>query len=272
MSSAAALAGVTDGNPRTFRLSPLPWSAPIGSSRLCPSGRCTARGSHQPWWWVSAADRVPAGPRSFAARDARAHPRAPRRRQRTGHANADDRLCDRQRPGWWVAYADRPLPADRHSRLQTNSAFDDLNYAFYLGRRARSADLLVTDVPELPLRGAAATDVVAFGDSALTLVVTPNGSLGGTFFEDLPWLIVVIGVSRPRGAPDDRPARSPAPAGRGARGCSTRRRGEPPPLRRAARYRADPPARAAAGEAARARRAPASVRYRAGHLGHRRRR
>ena len=33
-----------------------------------------------------------------------------------------------------------------------------------------------------------------FGDSAFTLVVTPNSSLGGSFFEDLPWLIGVLGL------------------------------------------------------------------------------
>ena len=99
-----------------------------------------------------------------------------------------------------MVYAERPLPADRRSRLEANSAFADLNYALYLGR-ARTADLLVTDFPAFPLRGAAATDVVPFGNSALTVVVTPRGSLGGTFFEDLPWLIGALGgAARARGA------------------------------------------------------------------------
>jgi serine phosphatase RsbU (regulator of sigma subunit) len=35
---------------------------------------------------------------------------------------------------------------------------------------------------------------VPFGDSAFTLVVTPNASLGGTFFERLPWVIAAVGL------------------------------------------------------------------------------
>ena len=36
--------------------------------------------------------------------------------------------------------------------------------------------------------------MVPFGDSAFTLVVTPNGPLGGTFFASLPWIIVIVGA------------------------------------------------------------------------------
>jgi serine phosphatase RsbU (regulator of sigma subunit) len=91
-------------------------------------------------------------------------------------------------------YAEDLLPADRRSRLQSNSAFASLNYALYLGRGARSETLLVTDLRQLPPRGRSATVVVPFANSQLTLIVTPVGSLSGSFFHDLPLLIAVIGA------------------------------------------------------------------------------
>jgi serine phosphatase RsbU (regulator of sigma subunit) len=64
----------------------------------------------------------------------------------------------------------------------------------YLGRTRSAGTLLVTNLQHLPVSGRQATDVVPFGDTALTLVVTPHGSLGGTFFESLPWIIALGGV------------------------------------------------------------------------------
>jgi len=94
----------------------------------------------------------------------------------------------------FAAYAESPLPADRRSKLASNSAFSDLNYVLYLGRSRRTEDLLVTSLRQLPASGRQASDVVPFGDDEFTLVVTPQGSLGGAFFESLPWIIAVVGV------------------------------------------------------------------------------
>jgi serine phosphatase RsbU (regulator of sigma subunit) len=91
-------------------------------------------------------------------------------------------------------YAENPLPANRRSAIERNSAFSDLDYALYLGHSQRSADLLVTNVKHLPIGGRRASDAVPFGSSALTLVVAPKGSLGGTFFSALPWIIAGVGV------------------------------------------------------------------------------
>jgi serine phosphatase RsbU (regulator of sigma subunit) len=98
------------------------------------------------------------------------------------------------KPGFAV-YAENPLPANRRSALERNNAFSDLNYALYLGHSRRSADVLVTSVKQLPIRGRQASDVVPFGAGVFTLVVAPKGSLGGTFFKDLPWIIAVVGVA-----------------------------------------------------------------------------
>ena len=53
----------------------------------------------------------------------------------------------------FIIYAERPLPADRRSRLQSNSAFSDLDYAIYLGPSVTPGRLLVTSVSNLPLSG-----------------------------------------------------------------------------------------------------------------------
>ncbi len=91
-------------------------------------------------------------------------------------------------------YAENLLPKDRRSRLARSSAFADLNYVLYLGRSRRPQDLLVTNLQRFPVAGRQASDVVPFGDSVFTLVVTPNGTLGGTFFEILPWITAGLGL------------------------------------------------------------------------------
>jgi serine phosphatase RsbU (regulator of sigma subunit) len=93
----------------------------------------------------------------------------------------------------FAVYAENPLPKNRRSALASNSAFSDLNYALFLGRSRRPRDLLVTSLHHFPVTGRQASDVVPFGDNAFTLLVTPRGPLGGTFFADLPWIILIVG-------------------------------------------------------------------------------
>jgi len=94
----------------------------------------------------------------------------------------------------FVVYAEKRLPKDRRSALESDSAFSDLNYALYLGRTQNTSSLLVTSLSHLPATGRRASDVEAFGDSSLTLVVTPRGSLGGSFFRSLPWIVAIAGL------------------------------------------------------------------------------
>ena len=94
----------------------------------------------------------------------------------------------------FVAYAETELPASRRSRLESNTAFSDLDYAIYLGRSATPANLLVTSLRHLPITTRHASSVAPLGDEALTLVVTPRGSLGGTFFQVLPWIVGFLGL------------------------------------------------------------------------------
>lgn len=95
----------------------------------------------------------------------------------------------------FAVYAESLLPADRRSRLSANSAFSDLYYILFLGHSTRPADLLVTNLTRFPVAGRQASTIVPFGDSAFTLIVSPAGSLGGTFFELLPWLIALVGTA-----------------------------------------------------------------------------
>jgi serine phosphatase RsbU (regulator of sigma subunit) len=96
--------------------------------------------------------------------------------------------------GSYAVVAESPLPADRRSALEGNSAFSDLDYAVYLGRGRKPSQLLLTSVKHPPLTGPTAADAVPFGSGALTIVISPRGSLGGNFFQSLPWLIVIAGV------------------------------------------------------------------------------
>jgi serine phosphatase RsbU (regulator of sigma subunit) len=95
----------------------------------------------------------------------------------------------------FAVYAENPLPKDRRSKLASSTGFADLDYAIYLGRsHPSSRTLLLTDIGHFPITGRRASQLVPFGDSAFTLVVTPNTSLGGSFFERLPWLIAAVGL------------------------------------------------------------------------------
>ena len=96
--------------------------------------------------------------------------------------------------GGYIAYAENPLPASRRSQLAESTGFGDLNYALYLGRSQRRNALLVSNITHFPITGRKASTVVPFGKGAFTLVVTPARSLGGSFFEDLPWVIALVGA------------------------------------------------------------------------------
>ncbi|HEY0517606.1 MAG TPA: PP2C family protein-serine/threonine phosphatase [Solirubrobacteraceae bacterium] len=94
----------------------------------------------------------------------------------------------------YLVYAENPLPANRRSKLESNSAFSDLNYVIYLGRSQRNRDLLLSSVKTLPVHGLQSSRVVPFGSGAFTLVVTPRGSLSGSFFDSVPWITALVGL------------------------------------------------------------------------------
>jgi serine phosphatase RsbU (regulator of sigma subunit) len=96
--------------------------------------------------------------------------------------------------GHFFAYGESQLPADRRSRLQSNAAFSDLDYAIYLGNSEQTENLLVTSLAKLPITGQRAKTTVPFGDSTLTLIVSAHQSLAGSLPQRLPLIIAILGV------------------------------------------------------------------------------
>jgi serine phosphatase RsbU (regulator of sigma subunit) len=94
----------------------------------------------------------------------------------------------------FVAYGESALPADRRSRLQSNTAFSDLDYAVYLGKNEDSSNLLVTSLSHLPVQGRQGKTTIPFGNTVLTLVLAPHESLAGALPQRLPLIIAVVGV------------------------------------------------------------------------------
>jgi serine phosphatase RsbU (regulator of sigma subunit) len=196
LASAAELADATGGNAEKFRLFMAPYAGP---------GRQFASASLWPLQASKLAPTVVVGTAPLLAslpnqaHSLFAHAEHSRLLNTTGilgsaHPSVGFEFSTPGVERGFAVYVENRLPKDRRSALAGNSAFSDLNYALYLGRSRSQKNLLVTSLHRFPIRGRQASDVVPFGDSAFTLVVTPSGPLGGTFFENLPWIIVIVGV------------------------------------------------------------------------------
>jgi serine phosphatase RsbU (regulator of sigma subunit) len=96
--------------------------------------------------------------------------------------------------GTLVASAGQALPGDRRVSIPASSPEAGLRVAIYFGRKATAAALVESNVARLPLTGTVSTATVPFGTSALTLVLSPNGALAGTWSEFLPWGILGVGL------------------------------------------------------------------------------
>jgi serine phosphatase RsbU (regulator of sigma subunit) len=91
-------------------------------------------------------------------------------------------------------YAESPLPRDRRLTVPRGDGLAGLHYALYLGRTRARSSLLLSDLTRPATSSESASFTVPFGGSALTLLVSPAGSLGGSFFDDLPWIIAAAGL------------------------------------------------------------------------------
>jgi serine phosphatase RsbU (regulator of sigma subunit) len=97
-------------------------------------------------------------------------------------------------PHGYVVSAESALaPTRRAAPSPHGSPFSDLDFALYLGRAQRQADLLSTNIPRLPIPGRHVVETVAFGNNELTIAVAARDSLGGSFFAALPWIIAGAG-------------------------------------------------------------------------------
>ena len=196
LASAAALADATRGDPQKFRAFIAPYVGPAGqfvSASL---------------WSVGAAHLAPivvvGSPPALALLPQQLQHFLARVEQTPLLGVIGILRSDRPRLGYefntpgekrgFAVYAESVLPKNRRSPLASSSGFADLDYALYLGRSQHQQELLATNSQRLPLSGRTASQLVRFGDNAFTLVVTPNTSLGGSFFEDLPWAVTVVGI------------------------------------------------------------------------------
>jgi Stage II sporulation protein E (SpoIIE) len=93
----------------------------------------------------------------------------------------------------YIVYAESLLPAGRKITVPSSSPFGQLNYAVYLGHHETEAQLIGASVPT-PIQGMRATASVPFGDTTITVVGTPNGSLTGTLSSSLPWIVLAAGT------------------------------------------------------------------------------
>ena len=93
-----------------------------------------------------------------------------------------------------VVYFEAPLPKNRRSRIASDSAFAELDYALYLGADPRPSHLLASSSGHGLEGHRTASDAVRFGDTKVLVVVSPNQELGGFLLSALPWVLGSIGV------------------------------------------------------------------------------
>lgn len=92
-----------------------------------------------------------------------------------------------------IVYAEAQAPLWRPIALPRASAFKDLGLAEYLGPHVRTQQLMVSSVPT-PVHGQQSSTTLPFGDTTITLVGTPTGSLNDALSAYLPWVVIGTGV------------------------------------------------------------------------------
>lgn len=96
----------------------------------------------------------------------------------------------------YAVYAETALPRRRQADIASQSGFDNLGYALYLGRRDDPSRLLASsDGRGVPRDARRVTEVVPFGDRSLFIVITPLDDLGGDLLRRLPAIIVAAGIA-----------------------------------------------------------------------------
>jgi serine phosphatase RsbU (regulator of sigma subunit) len=95
----------------------------------------------------------------------------------------------------YVVYGEAQFPANRRARIESNSAFADLDYAIYIGSTSDADHLIAASSVDPRFTGRrTASDRVPFGDTTLELVMAPRRQLGGDLLARLPWFIGGIGA------------------------------------------------------------------------------
>jgi serine phosphatase RsbU (regulator of sigma subunit) len=94
----------------------------------------------------------------------------------------------------YVVYVESSLPAGRRARVDTNSAFADLDYALFVGPKPDASHLLASSTGGVLLSGRRASGVVTFGSTVVLLVMKARGELGGNLLARLPWILALGGL------------------------------------------------------------------------------
>lgn len=95
--------------------------------------------------------------------------------------------------GNYAVFAESKLSSRRAPPPPSSSPFAGFEYAIYLGKDQRPADLISADVA-LPITGQQAAVSVPFGNDAFTLVMSPRTTLEGELPERLPLIVAVLGL------------------------------------------------------------------------------
>lgn len=91
-----------------------------------------------------------------------------------------------------IVYAESVLPTSRRLVVPKSSAFNDLNFALYFGKREANRYLIEASVPT-PVKGLHASSTVPLGDATLTIVGSPTRQLAGALSADLEWIVLAVG-------------------------------------------------------------------------------
>jgi serine phosphatase RsbU (regulator of sigma subunit) len=89
----------------------------------------------------------------------------------------------------YAVFGEADLPPNRRSVIGTRSPFAAMDFALYLGRSAKPAALVDSNVTRLPLAGRTASVEVPFGASTFLLVIGAPKPLSSWFFENLRWMV-----------------------------------------------------------------------------------
>jgi serine phosphatase RsbU (regulator of sigma subunit) len=93
----------------------------------------------------------------------------------------------------YIVYAENELPSKTRVVVPKSSAFNDLNFAIYIGP-VRPANLVESSLPT-PVRGPQAEATAPFGNTVITLVAEATTSLAGGSSADLPWIAFGVGLA-----------------------------------------------------------------------------
>jgi serine phosphatase RsbU (regulator of sigma subunit) len=196
LSSASVLVEATDGNRAAFTqlMAPLAKGRPFISASLWPAHSANPRplvvlGS-QPELATLAPEQV----RTYLSR-ASSNPsmaildllEAKDRRLGYGFSGSPS--------SQYIVYGEASLAPNRRARVDSNSAFADLDYAIYVGGKSDATHLIGSSVVDPHFRGRTSSASVPFGDTTLDIVMTPREQLGGNLLARLPWIIAGLGLA-----------------------------------------------------------------------------